>query len=83
MEKSFRAQSWLGIIKGSNYHIDFSSPENFDESLDELVRQITHVEKKLSMQPRKYFCTNFYDASPFVLGIIKAEHLHQVQWSIQ
>ena len=59
MEKSFRAQSWLGIIKGSNYHIDFSSPENFDESLDELVRQITHVEKKLSMQPRKYFLYHF------------------------
>ncbi|CAF1593995.1 unnamed protein product [Adineta ricciae] len=53
MEKSFRAQSWLGIIKGSNFHIDFSSPEDFDESFDELVRQITHVEKKLSMQPRR------------------------------
>ncbi|CAF0809847.1 unnamed protein product [Adineta ricciae] len=53
MEKSFRAQSWLGIIKGSNFHIDFSSPEDFDESFNELVRQITHVEKKLSMQPRR------------------------------
>ncbi|CAF0804708.1 unnamed protein product [Rotaria sp. Silwood1] len=53
MEKSFRAESWLGIIKGSNVHIDFSSPEDFDESLEELIRQITFVEKKLSLQPRK------------------------------
>ncbi|CAF1313511.1 unnamed protein product [Rotaria magnacalcarata] len=53
MEKSFRAQSWLGIIKGSNYHIDFSAPEDFDKSFDELIRQITHVEKKLSLQPRR------------------------------
>ncbi len=55
MEKSFRAQSWLGIIKGSNYHIDFSSPPDFKESIDELVRQITCVENKLSLQPRKFF----------------------------
>ncbi|CAF1447334.1 unnamed protein product [Rotaria sordida] len=34
MEQSFRAQSWLGIIK-------------------ELIRQITYVEKKLSLQPRR------------------------------
>ena len=54
MEKSFRAQSWLGIIKGSNYHIDFSSSEDFNQSFEELVRQITHVENKLSLQPRKF-----------------------------
>ncbi|CAF4129968.1 unnamed protein product, partial [Rotaria sordida] len=53
MEKSFRAESWLGIIKGSNVHVDFSSVENFDHSFEELVRQITYVEKKLSLQPRR------------------------------
>ncbi|CAF4732822.1 unnamed protein product [Rotaria socialis] len=53
MEKSFRAQSWLGIIKGSNYHIDFSELEDFDKSFGELIRQITHVERKLSVQPRR------------------------------
>jgi len=54
MEKSFRAQSWLGIIKGANVHIDFSSPEEFDESFEKLINQITHVERKLSLQPRKF-----------------------------
>jgi hypothetical protein len=53
MEKSFRAQSWLGIIKGSNVHIDFSTPEEFDLSFEELIRQITFVERRLSLQPRK------------------------------
>lgn len=54
MEASFRAESWLGIIKGSNYHIDFSSTENFNQSFVELIRQITLVERKLSLQPRKF-----------------------------
>ena len=53
MEKSFRAQSWLGIIKGSNMHVDFSSVDDFPQAFDELIRQITHVERKLSLQPRK------------------------------
>lgn len=53
MEKSFRAESWLGIIKGANMHVDFSAPEGFQESFDELVRQITYIERKLSLQPRK------------------------------
>jgi hypothetical protein len=55
MEASFRAESWLGIIKGSNVHIDFSVPEDFNNSFDQLINQITHVEKKLSLQPRKCF----------------------------
>ena len=46
-----------GLIKGANVHIDFSEPENFKESFNELIRQITHVEKKLSLQPRKIFHT--------------------------
>jgi hypothetical protein len=54
MEGSFRAESWLGIIKGSNVHIDFSVPEDFNNSFDKLIHQITHVEKKLSLQPRKF-----------------------------
>lgn len=53
MEKSFRAESWLGIIKGANMHIDFSDPEEFQQSFDELIRQITYIERKLSLQPRK------------------------------
>lgn len=53
MEKSFRAQSWLGIIKGSNVHIDFSEAENFKRSFEELIREITFVEGKLSLQPRR------------------------------
>jgi hypothetical protein len=55
MESSFRAESWLGIIKGSNFHIDFSSPDNFNQAFEELIRQITHVEKRLSLQPRKIY----------------------------
>jgi len=54
MEASFRAESWLGIIKGANVHIDFSSPDEFDESFEKLINQITHVERKLSLQPRKF-----------------------------
>lgn len=52
MESEFRAQSWLGIIKGANVHVDFSSPDLFDASFTELIRQITYVERKLSLQPR-------------------------------
>ena len=53
MEQSFRAESWLGIIKGANMHIDFSDPNEFQQSFEELIRQITYVERKLSLQPRK------------------------------
>lgn len=53
MEQSFRAESWLGIIKGANMHVDFSNPDDFQDSLDELIRQITYIERKLSLQPRK------------------------------
>ena len=54
MESEFRPQSWLGIIKGANVHVDFSSPNQFDESFAELIRQITYVERKLSLQPRAF-----------------------------
>lgn len=60
MEKDFRAQSWLGIIKGANMHVDFSSTENFDTSFDELIRQIDFVERQLSLRPRTLFVL-FYD----------------------
>jgi len=53
MEKDFRAQNWLGIIKGANMHVDFSSTENFDTSFDELIRQIDFVERQLSLRPRR------------------------------
>ncbi len=43
------------IIKGSNVHIDFSCPNDFDESFEQLIRQITFVERKLSLQPRKLY----------------------------
>ncbi|CAF4329879.1 unnamed protein product, partial [Adineta steineri] len=41
----------LGIIKGSNVHVDFSSQDDFDESFEQLIRQITFIEKQLSIQP--------------------------------
>ena len=53
MEKDFRAESWLGIIKGDNVHVDFSEPEQFDESFEQLIRQINYVETRLSIQPRR------------------------------
>lgn len=53
MEKSFRAESWLGIIKGSSLHVDFSIPDQFDEAFQELIRLITVIEKQLRLQPRK------------------------------
>ena len=65
MEKSFRAQSWLGIIKGSNMHVDFSTTEDFQKSFDELIRQITHVERKLSLQPRKILSFDATALEPF------------------
>ncbi|CAF4445085.1 unnamed protein product, partial [Rotaria magnacalcarata] len=51
MEKSFRAESWLGIIKGSSLHVDFSSNAEFDESFNELIRLITNIEKQLCLNP--------------------------------
>ncbi|CAF5043408.1 unnamed protein product [Rotaria magnacalcarata] len=53
MEKSFRAESWLGIIKGSSLHVDFSSNAEFDESFNELIRLITNIEKQLCLNPRR------------------------------
>lgn len=53
MEKNFRAESWLGIIMGANVHVDFSQPEDFDESFEKLIRQINYVETQLSLQPRE------------------------------
>jgi hypothetical protein len=54
MEKAFRPTSWLGIIKGSNVHIDFSSPNEFNQSFEQLIRQINFIEKKLSFQSREF-----------------------------
>ena len=54
MEKDFRAQSWLGIIKGANVHVDFSCPENFDSSFNDLIRQIDYIERQLSLRPRMF-----------------------------
>lgn len=53
MEKDFQAESWLGILKGSNVHIDFSSLDEFDQSFNELLRQINYIEKKLDLFPRE------------------------------
>ena len=41
------------MSKGANMHVDFSAPEGFQDSFDELIRQITYIERKLSLQPRK------------------------------
>ncbi|CAF2680200.1 unnamed protein product [Rotaria sp. Silwood2] len=49
MENEFRPKSWLG----SNFHIDFSLPNDFDQSFERLIRQITYIEKQLSLQPRR------------------------------
>ena len=54
MEKDFRAQSWLGIIKGANVHVDFSDPDAFDSSFKELIRQIDFIERRLSVRPRTF-----------------------------
>ncbi|CAF4354286.1 unnamed protein product [Rotaria socialis] len=53
VEKSFRAESWLGIIKGSSLHVDFSVHEKFKESFKELIRLISQIEKQLCVQPRR------------------------------
>ncbi|CAF2231481.1 unnamed protein product [Rotaria magnacalcarata] len=53
MEKSFRAGSWLGIIKGSSLHVDFSSNAEFNGSSNELIRLITNIEKQLCLNPRR------------------------------
>ncbi|CAF2153650.1 unnamed protein product [Rotaria magnacalcarata] len=54
MEKSFRAESWRGVIKGSSLHVDFSVHEKFEESFKELIRLISQIEKQLCVQPRKF-----------------------------
>ncbi|CAF4097832.1 unnamed protein product [Rotaria magnacalcarata] len=53
MEKSFRAESWRGVIKGSSLHVDFSVHEKFEESFKELIRLISQIEKQLCVQPRR------------------------------
>ncbi|CAF3216655.1 unnamed protein product [Rotaria socialis] len=53
MEKSFRAESWLGIIKGSSLHVDFSSNAEFNGSSNELIRLITNIAKQLCLNPRR------------------------------
>ncbi|CAF0976644.1 unnamed protein product [Rotaria sordida] len=64
MEEAFRPKSWLGIIIGlfiyysSNFHIDFSSSNNFDQSFEQLIRQITYIEKQISLQPRRTLASN-------------------------
>lgn len=61
MEKDFRAQSWLGIIKGANVHVDFSNPDAFDSSFNELIRQIDFVERRLSVRPRTFDFFSLHD----------------------
>jgi hypothetical protein len=60
MEEEFHPKGWLGIIKGSNLHIDFSSPDNFDQSFEQLIRQINFIEQKLALQPRKFYSNNLH-----------------------
>ncbi|CAF4056703.1 unnamed protein product, partial [Adineta steineri] len=52
MEEPFELEGWLGIIHGANYRIDFSLLEEFDESFKLLIREITHTEAQLSINPR-------------------------------
>ncbi len=42
MQSGYKASGWLGIIKGSNVHIDFTKTL-FEEAFDLLVREIKNV----------------------------------------
>jgi hypothetical protein len=55
MQKPFDLQgSSLGIIKGANLYIDFSTVDKYDESLQKLIVEITHTETELNISPRKF-----------------------------
>ncbi|CAF3641022.1 unnamed protein product [Rotaria sp. Silwood1] len=66
MEKSFHPQSWLG----SNFHIDFSSSDDFDQSFKQLIRQITYIEKELSLEPRRTPAPNSIIINPMIAASI-------------
>jgi len=53
MEESFHPTGWLDFIVGSHNKVDFSNPDNFDDSFGKLIKNITNIEKELCINPRK------------------------------
>ncbi len=49
MEPSYKPHGWLGIIIRDQLYIDFSSPDNFDASFEELVAEIQAIEDRLPL----------------------------------
>ncbi len=55
MQKRFDLKGTsLGIIKGANLDIDFSTVKKYDESFNKLIDEITHTETELNITPRKF-----------------------------
>lgn len=55
MEEPFPLEDWLDFLVGANIWIDFSKENKFDNSFEELIKKITHIETQLATSPRKYF----------------------------
>jgi hypothetical protein len=51
LEKSYEPKGWLGIIIGDQLYIDFSSPDKFDEALEELIAEIQTIQNRLQISP--------------------------------
>ncbi|CAF1219607.1 unnamed protein product, partial [Didymodactylos carnosus] len=45
MQENFRCESWLGIIKGSQLHIDFATLP-FNDAFQLLINEIKHIESQ-------------------------------------
>ncbi len=54
MEEPYSPEDWLAFIIGSNTRIDFSNIDKFDDSFKALIKQITIIEERLAINPRKF-----------------------------
>ena len=55
LESEYQPQGWLGIIIRDQLYIDFSTPENFDKALEELIAEIQAMEQRSSSESKFLF----------------------------
>ncbi|CAF3982670.1 unnamed protein product [Rotaria magnacalcarata] len=53
MEEPFPLEDWLQFLVGSNVWIDFSKADEFNDSFEQLIKEITVIEDKLATYPRE------------------------------
>ena len=58
MESPFQPATSLDFLIGANLYVDFSDTSKYDESMAQLIRQITLVEQNLPARPRAVVSTS-------------------------